>query len=235
MAGSSDSETRSSATGGGLGDALATLKQRGCGLLVTGPVRPEVAQLVSQRLFGDPSRARTRVLVAADGSSSGLSRYLPMGISLSHSNLHVIALGADERGTATARSPEVQADDGVEVETLDDLLDGLPAYLRKDYRRARTPGHVRVGLIGLRHLFDARPDADVREFVAEVTEQVRSLRGMVHYHLRLPDDHDLVTDLDAVVDARIELRTTPDSSPEHRWHLPDYGTSEWLSFREMRR
>jgi hypothetical protein len=68
----------------------------------------------------------------------------------------------------------------------------------------------------------------VVRFLRLLTTAVRGVRGLGHVHCPLADDDDRVTALRPLFDARIELRRREGFGPERRWHLPEYGATEWV-------
>jgi hypothetical protein len=71
-------------------------------------------------------------------------------------------------------------------------------------------------------------EREVVRFLRLLTTAVRGVRGLGHVHCPLADDDDRVTALRPLFDARIELRRREGFGPEQRWHLPEYGATEWV-------
>nr|WP_139246812.1 hypothetical protein [Halogranum amylolyticum] len=68
------------------------------------------------------------------------------------------------------------------------------------------------------------------EALAEVLNQVRSVSGMGYFHLPRPPNSSGVNKVKQEFDIEIELREhlEKDPAPEWRWHIPNYGTTNWL-------
>lgn len=204
---------------------LAELKEHGCNLLVTGEVGERVTRRATRRLFGSAAERRRRVLVLGDHAESEGDAFLPHGVSAADDDVAIIAWDAGTRSAATRTStPDrdagvaaLQADVCATVTRLDVAANGL------------APAELRLGVVTVALLLDRYDRDDVRHALDAVTTQVRTVRGMGHYHLPVSDDADAVDDLEAPFDARIELRQGDGVGAEQRWHVPEYGTTTWVT------
>lgn len=203
---------------------LAELKQRGCNLLVTGEVGERVTRQATRRLLGSAAERRRRVLVLADHAESEGNAFLPHGVAPDDEDVAIIAWRAGARSAAAATAPDCEADVAdlqpeicSTVTRLNVAADGL------------SPAELRLGVVTVDLLLDRYDRRTVRHLLDAVTAQVHRVHGMGHYHLPVPDDADAVEDLDEEFDARVELRQGDGVSAEQRWHVPEYGTTTWVT------
>ncbi|GGL52740.1 DUF7504 family protein [Halocalculus aciditolerans] len=180
---------------------LASLKQRGCSLLVTGDVPDEGRMLATRRLLGAPEEPRRRVLVLNDEHPG---HYLPSGVSADDDTVRVLRPDA---GDPTSLRDAV-------ADAVDDL----------EPDRGYHPSELRVGVpcFGEFHATDAY--ADIRETLDHLAEVFLETKGMGHCTLDAPSDDHLVTDIADGFDAQVELRAT--HRIEQRWHLDE--ASGWF-------
>ena len=64
-----------------------------------------------------------------------------------------------------------------------------------------------------------------------LTERVRSVRGLAHYHLPVDAEDDIAHVFRPLFDAVVELRVA-DGRPQQRWSLVDGPSSDWLPLEE---
>ena len=197
------------------GDVLASLKQSGCNLLVTGAVADDVTARATRKLLGTPTEPRERVLAVTDSVVENPVTYLPGSLYPHHDGVEVL----DYRNLGRSAS-SVERSDGGTPRTLDDIREDICTAVE---RRGRDtdPAQLRLGVMSIRTLLDRHDADDVERFLDRVTEAVLDANGMAHYHLRLPDDDPAVDALAPLFDARIELRQLDGMIPEQQWHVPE--------------
>ncbi|WP_158056770.1 DUF7504 family protein [Halorussus halophilus] len=212
-------------------EVLHRLKRDGCNLLVTGEVSQSVTARATRTLLGAANVDRKRVLTLADGDQSVHDR-LPKGVAPDASSVWVIGQQADHRAVPSPVDEPADGDEPTPDEyrthlagLREEILSAIE-YFEKD---GLDPAELRLSVDSLDYLGHDHDEASLAEFVRSVSEEVRDVRGMAHYHLRHPDDSELVERLTPVVEARIELRKREGLPAEQRWHVPEYGqATEWV-------
>lgn len=203
-------------TSASFGDVLASLKRRGCNLLVTGEVADNVAARATRKLFGTPAEPRERVLALADASVEEPVTYLPGNLYPHHDGVELVDFR--DVGRAVANGECVDGGAGRSLAELgDDVCDAVE-------RRGSDldPAQLRVGLVSLRPLVERYDESAVDTLAERVTDSVGGVSGMAHYHVGTADDAAVVDELAPHFDARIELRQLDGMIPEQRWHVHEY-------------
>ncbi|QRV16680.1 hypothetical protein JMJ58_07360 [Haloterrigena salifodinae] len=228
--------------GSGSGDEqftaeLSQLKRRGASVLVVGAVRTEQRQEVSQRLLGQTtSQPRRRVLVSTTGESHTMS-HLADGDESATTAL--VNYETQSRGAAAANSDSqsmesvsVQSDNSpTTVATLADLGIAVSNAIEEFERDATSlaPGELRIAVDSLVPLLEEYGAERVFKFAHLTNGRTRDSDGMIHYHLPLDRDSDVVSVLTPVFDIVIELRDRNGVFQE-RWTINDGDhSSGWLS------
>lgn len=213
-----------------LGAVLDELKSAGCAVLVTGTAS-EACQAASRRLFGDPSQRRRRVLVTHE-TGPDADRWLPAGVSVTDDDTELLSPALVDRGTASQSTgvddaPAADATGGLDrVRTdLSDVVSGFQSDRLE-------PGEVRVGITSADALASKYGRDDLLSFVRTATTLVRGVRGLGHLQLGQSLDGDLVPLLGDLFDARVDVRHQPGLPAEQRWHVPGYGTTEWIRIED---
>ncbi|MFH5797962.1 hypothetical protein [Haladaptatus sp. CMAA 1911] len=200
---------------------LSGLKASGSNLLVTGEVPETTSAEFSRTLFGQGER--TRVLGLVDPSTPAAESYLP--VSFEDPQTRVIDRRPEDRGLASHSS-------SIEQLTIDrqtfrsEVVSAISSH--EEQNDGFAPAELRLGLdsIGMLEINDDL--VSVGQFLRGLTAIVRGVRGMAHYHLRVPDDDPMVAELSPLFDARIELRKRPGRA-EQRWHVPNLDeTTHWV-------
>ena len=206
------------------GDVLASLKQNGCNLLVTGAVADDVTARATRKLLGTPTEPRERVLALTDPAVENPVTYLPGSLYPHHDGVEIL----DHRDVGRSATGAERSDGGT-PRRLDAIGDELCATVTRRGRDA-PPAKLRLGVVSLRPLLDRHRRDAFDRFVASVSAAVTDTNGMAHYHLRLPDDDPAVESLSPLFDARIELRQLDGMIPEQRWHIPEKNTETgWVT------
>ncbi|WP_254766689.1 DUF7504 family protein [Salinilacihabitans rarus] len=208
-------------------ERLATLKARGCNLLVTGAVAPEVTFHASRTLLGTGG-ARERVLVCLDLEPDA-DHYLRAGYATEPTS---ITVRNGFQRSVSGSSTSTPSDDET---LLDHRLHPLQSRICEsiadsDERRDDLePAQLRLGVLTLRPIIEEFDRYDVVRFVRIVANLVEGVGGMAHYHLPIEDDDRLVEEYAGLFDGRIELRQRGRLPAEMRWHLHDVGrTTGWF-------
>lgn len=215
---------RSRTPGGNLDVHLAQLKQRGCNLLVTGTVADHVTATATRRLLGSPVENRTRVIVLTDTTVEDVGTRLPTGVDVSDPEVRLIGWHRHGRAAATGSVPKSDREDRSIEALRATLFDELGAVDLADL----APAELRLSLDSVASLLERYEAADVHRLLRLVTGFVRGARGMGHVHCAVPDDDGRIEAIKPLFDARIELRQRGANGGEQRWHLPEYGSTEWV-------
>lgn len=202
----------------GINECLEQLKQHGCNILITGSVPTQVSMRTSRQLLGDPSLPRERI-VCVIGDGPNRERWVPAEASDDHTQR--IVVDSPEAFHPTTLDSTLAAATRNAVESIDQMDDV-------------GSGAIRMGFHSLSPLLAEFGVGPTIETLTCVTRWIRSVRGIGHFHLPQPSDSCAVEDVQHVFDIEVEVRESPgeDLSPEWRWHLPNYGTTNWLPITE---
>ncbi len=194
---------------------LSGLKTSGSNLLVTGEVPEMTSADFSRTLFG--RGGRTRVLGLVDPLITVAESYLP--VPTGNPQTRVIDRRPEDRGLTIE---EFGVPDNCSHRPTDVSLGGGLRYqfTRGAKRRVCARRIWRFGLDSVEMLETNDDLVSVGQFLRGPTALVRGVRGMAHYHLRVPDDDPMVAELSPLFDARIELQKRPGWA-EQRWHVPN--------------
>lgn len=225
---------------------LATLKRDGCAVLVRGD--PRGADVVCDRLLGEPGLDRRHVFVSTANPERALDRYEPREVSASRLGLVDASSGRYTRSAAAASGhdagtlPDRDATPAWRT-TVEDRAD-FPAVLAavEDHvdrllpvPGAAAPGELRLCLDNLDALLDAVDgDEATREelftFLHLLTTQVRERDGIAHVHVATGVSDELVALYEPLFDATVEAETQSAGTVRQKWRLHDSGLeSAWLT------
>lgn len=206
---------------------LNRLKEQGCTLLVTGAVPEEVRHRATQRLFGSPDADRKRILVVGNGAAVDARRYLPSGVTPESADVSLIDWGSRTRkavdACATATPPDTDALRWLRTT----IIDAVVSYDAEAGDARLAPAELRLAFDSLDVLLESHDRHDVECLVRATTALIRGVNGLGHFHLASRDD-DCIDALAPLFDARVELRRRQGKNPEQRWHVPSYGSTEWM-------
>lgn len=206
--------------------ALAALKRRGSNLLVVGATAADAHTAACDRLLGDGHADRTRVFVTTDGNCgahAGATRT---------ADDHVVEYATATRGSAVASASSTGGPslaDDVSSVTVDDLgsLGEAMSEVIEDADGV-APAELRVCFDSLGPLLEEYDEQEMFRFLHALTSEVRSVRGMGHYHLPVRLENRTVRTLRPLFDAVVEIRTQG-GEPQQRWHLNEADiTTDWL-------
>lgn len=220
-------------------DGLAQLKRQGASVLVVGSVRAAQRQSICRRLLGQATaRARRRVLVSTTGESDDISDLLETDPE-TDTSLTCVRYATQARSAAASSAhtssmePDAPSIDGspMTTTTLSEL--GIAIASAIDSFEAESdglePAELRVGVDSLVPLLEAYDTERVFKFLHLTNGWVRDSDGMVHYHLPMDRDSDVVTVLAPLFDIIIELRDR-DGVAQERWSIDDGDLrSGWVS------
>jgi hypothetical protein len=230
---------------------LEGFRETGAALLSTGMNPVSVRVRTSQRLFGAASEPHSRILLCLTGGHRP-AEYLPPLVSPTGEAVTVIATKAATRGPGSVQrvggaAPDPPTDGGTAPPAGGELPTGRlqeseplaaleRAFLEAVERQRPAsgsfePNRLRVGVTSLLPLFSRVDTALVRTFCASVVDTVRANRGVVHFHLPVPDSAARHRELAGYVDARIELRDA--DGVEWRWHVPAGATTSATGWLEV--
>jgi hypothetical protein len=216
---------------------LDELKSAGCAVLVTGTAT-EACAAASRALFGDPRQRRRRVLVSHE-TGPDADRWLPDGVSVTDEDTELLRPSPVGREaakhaadpTAGAEFDAPQASDATAT-TLGRLRNDLSDVISGYQSDRLEPGEVRVGITAADALASEYGRDELLSFVRTATALVRGVRGLGHLQVGQPRDGDMVPLLADLFDARVDVRRRPGLPAEQRWHVPDYGTTEWIGIED---
>ncbi|UPV74753.1 hypothetical protein M0R89_01460 [Halorussus limi] len=199
---------------------LAKLKRTGSNILLTGEVPDAVSARASRSLFGREDR-RFRVLGLTDQTIRNAATRLPDDASFDDPTTWIIDQRRGERSVPATAQGFTPDSDSLRTDDARQLCDEIQTAISFYDERADglDPAELRVGVDSLFPLVQ-EDRAATRHVLGTLCATVRSVHGMAHYHLRVPDD-EIVDDLMGLFDARVELRRRPRRNPEQRWYAPE--------------
>ncbi len=208
---------------------LQRLKKRGSNILITGNVPDWLSAKAARTLFGYGQR-RYRILALVDRTIDSPESRLPEGASATDSTTWLIDQRNGERSipvAATSAASHLRPPEKDNVRQLrGEIQTAISFYDERS--EGLDPAELRVGIDSLFPLLQ-RDGAATKQSLRTLGATVRGVRGMAHYHLRVPDDEAIVDELTPLFDARIELRRNPGMQPEQRWHVPELDkTTVWI-------
>jgi hypothetical protein len=200
---------------------LSALKDQGSNLLVVGTTYQRGHVAVCDRLLGEPTEQRRRLLVRLDGDCG----------SVPHGDDGETRMVQRRRPGFTTPDHNGDVDERRVVEGDIDALEGAVldefAALEADAGEPE-PAELRLCVDSLRPLLVEYSDQRVRRFVDQLATRVARADGMGHFHLPTPSGDKYVSMLTPVVDAVVEVRTKTGHA-EQRWHVFDGAVdSGWL-------
>jgi hypothetical protein len=212
---------RDDAEGAAFARTLTALKEQGSNLLVVGSAFQCGHVAVCDRLLGEPSEQRRRLLVRVDGTCGAV----PCDDG---SRTSVI-----NRRRPGFEGPELRAEpDDVREVTGD--LDALERTVVEEFSELEetaeeiVPGELRLCVDSLRPLIVEHSEERVRRFVDQLASRVSRADGMGHFHLPADSSDKYVSMLSPVVDAVVEVRKEAGQA-EQRWHVFEGAVdSGWL-------
>ena len=217
-----------------LDHVLASLKERGCSILVAGRVPIMTSRAVSHRLFGHPAERRERALIRLRQTNS-LEKWFPPGVGLDDPRLRIIDCVDPGRSVAEGESGSYECRwssrfDPVETPALTRQpdVDACVDELTQIVERARPvrPSQLRVGVFSLAVLTRS---VEMVDLVTRVAPPITDNKGMIHFHLQ---DHPESPAVEAVmehVDAKLTvLKDVPGEPIKQKWTIPGYGETPWL-------
>ncbi|WP_115864104.1 DUF7504 family protein [Halorussus litoreus] len=232
---------------------LASLKKRGSAVLVVGNLRSETYRSACTRMLGEESAGPRRRLLVATGEGPHLESGLPADANPPSEHTTLVSgttearstavetggtvasaddlLGTTDRTHATADSPE----DGVERVRVDTSeLGDLGVAVSKAIADFETevggldPAQLRFCFDSLRPLLAEHDEREVFQFLDLLTERVRSVDGMGHFHLPVARDTATVRTFAPLFDVVVHLQKR-DGRLQQRWELEESGLSSgWI-------
>lgn len=208
--------------------ALASLKRRGSNLLVVGAASGDTHTDACSRLLGDAPGSRTRVFVSTDGNCGTADRDARVSGDY-HVKYATTTRGAVAAAGSTADGPTLgDPDMTVTVDDLSSLGRAVGDAIDEAGGDTLTSAELRLCFDSLGPLLEDHDEQDVFRFLHALTSEVRSVRGMGHYHLPAPLDNRAVRTLRPLFDAVVEIRSQGDGA-QQRWHLNEADiTTDWL-------
>ena len=221
---------------------LSQLKRQGASVLVVGSVRTEQRRNVCRRLLGQATaQPRRRVLVSTTGEGHTMTHLVDDDIADSET-LTLVSYATHAR-SAAASNGRSQSTDSVSVSTdespittgsLADLGIAISSAIEGFEHDANSlaPGELRVAVDSLVPLLEEYGAERVFKFVHLTNGRTRDSDGMIHYHLPMDRDSDVVSVLTPLFDVVVELRDRNGVFQE-RWTINDGDhSSGWLSIEQ---
>ncbi|ELY56672.1 DUF7504 family protein [Natronolimnohabitans innermongolicus] len=146
------------------------------------------------------------------------------------SNPNPYSIGADDSST----DPQSDPLSATEVTSLAELGIAISNAIEtfETESNGLAPAELRIGIESLAPLLEAYGAERVFKFVHLTNGRTRDIDGMIHYHLPMKRDTDVVSVLTPLFDIVIELREHNDTA-QQRWTIND-GTcsSGWLPIEQ---
>lgn len=206
--------------------ALSALKERGSNLLVVGGANREVHVRACDRLLGeDGEEPRRRVFVRTDGTAC----CDPDAHGGSAGGSRVVDHAATTRSAAAQAVPaDLPTDDDGDSD-LGELASSIRAAIGElEPDGGYDSAELRVCFDSLLPLLSDHDEEAIFRMLNLVTSEVRSERGMAHYHLPVAANDHAVVLLEPMFDAVISVRMR-DGTPQHNWRLVEREIeSGWL-------
>lgn len=199
---------------------LAALKREGSNVLVTGDDAGDAHRAACEELFGTPVIDRRRAVVSTTRGGSTGHGHAP-------DDAERIEYSAATRSAAAASS-DSDLVAGIERD-LTSLGEAVGDAIAEADRAVGglAAAQFRLCVDSLGPLLEAHEERAVFRFLHAVTNDVRAVDGMGHYHLPLAPDAETVRTLAPLFDAVVELRV--EDEPQQRWRLVDEEVeTEWL-------
>lgn len=217
---------------------LAELKEKGCVTVATGKVSPETMEGICQRMYGDPTLDRRRLLVTFSREFAP-GRCLPSGVTPDEDTAIVRDRSdAAREVAATVREGDGSPDDAVDevVRSHLDAVAGDVLDVAADVV-APQPGRLRVVILRPDYLFpdvEAQSLSSLADFLARLRTLMQRLGGMALLVVPEAGDERIVSELCEHVDVRFRVRET--SKFAEQQVIVDPGStgalrSDWLELR----
>lgn len=213
--------------------SLSELKSNGAALLIVGDLPPSVyAQACHQMMGGHGTKPRRQLFVST-GTGRHAQEFCTGSSRFPHdpTRTRFIRYETDHRSTATVQSP---TDTPPETTVVDGEYSTLGIEISKAIEEfgERTgelrPAELRLCFDSLVPLVSAE-HKPVFKFLVVLIGRLKSVNGMGHFHLSRPRSAEVVSLLEPLFDAVIELRLS-DGDVQQRWHLRDESvTTPWIS------
>ncbi|SEQ36018.1 DUF7504 family protein [Natrinema salaciae] len=187
---------------------LGTLKREGSNVLLVGSEATGTHETACQRLAGATKRdSRYRLFVTDErGVSCGGDHETDCVHTIDYSST------VDDRTPLGALGIEV-------VETIDEFADDADGF---------EPSELRVCVDSLVPLLREHDPQAVFRLLHMITSRIDQARGMGHYHVPLPRDHDAVNLFEPMFDAIVTVRSRG-GTEEQQWYLRETETTtDWL-------
>lgn len=239
------------ADGPSVRSVLRELKARGCSLLVAGEVAEAQSRRMASLLFGSPALRRDRLFVKLAPARRS-DEWFPDGVRTDGDGAAVLELTDVARSAADAQSadhgaggrpgeraqnpfapqprgrapPERPSIERL-VGTIADAVDDLGADAGDG--GGLEPARLRLGVYPVDAVVRCYGLEATRTLVDRLASLAEDRRGMVHLHLPVHRESDVVVALADRVDAVVELRKEAPRSPAaHRWRIDGYGRTGWV-------
>ena len=227
-------------------EKLSQLKRQGASVLVAGSVRAEQRRDVCQRLLGEATvQPRRRVLVSTTGTGHDTSHLVDDETTTAETLTRVSYATHSRSAAASDTGPQPHSADSaattvsteespITTATLADLGIAISSAIEEfeDEASGLAPGELRVGIDSLVPLLEEYGAERVFKFVHLTNGRTRDADGMIHYHLPMDRDSDVVSVLTPLFDVVVELRDQNGTFQE-RWTINDGDhSSGWLSITQ---
>lgn len=204
---------------------LARLKREGCAVLAVGEASRTARRRICQRLLGDDTAARRRILV-----STASRQAVPLHGDIAPDEHTTIIRRQVRTRNATvtgSRQPSPVATVTIGDPDLDVLGRSIVLAIDEFTSTDLDSAVLRLCIDAGEPLLETNSVHEVETFVSGIFERVVATQGMGHAHLRVGMDHDAVDVLRQAFDVLVEVR--PGSPAEQRWHIDDADlVSAWL-------
>lgn len=211
---------------------LDALKERGSNLLIVGSRMPAAHRAACRQFLGEANAESRRRLLALADPCTPVDERLP-DAGAGRDALRVVRYATSNRSAAAAEPAARPIESGRAAVEHDDI-----GEFGRDLSRAiaefeaasggLAPAELRLCFDSLTPLLSEYEPETTFQFLHLLTQRVRSVNGMGHYHLTIDRDARTVGLLEPLFDAVIEL-CLEDGDLHQRWYLRDSGlTTGWL-------
>jgi hypothetical protein len=217
---------------GSINDYLASQKQSGCNILLTGDVSVTAVARLVRRLMGDTSIERQRILALSNWDCQDINMLLPVGIDATDPTVRIV--GCDEMRQSLAHSSVVKQSRTVitNEDCLNEFSDAIHATINmcQSPDEQCNPGELRLCVATLSSLISRFGIKPVEVFCQTVLASVKDNCGIGMYYLPETNDSESISALSSYHDIQVEMKEQKRNQPKHRWRILDSDyTTEWMT------
>lgn len=219
-------------------DKLERFKRQGCNLLIVNDVGSE--PVACRRLLGDPQEHRRHLFIPTTTTlPSVLDRHDPLPRNSTILGIIDATQAERTRSTVSACSPQTVDTSADWYDTLDELDDlGQLGCIVHDHlvrfasADTPSPGEIRVCMESLDPFLDCVDIGDLFQFLHLLTSRIEQFQGIGHFHLAAGTSQEIISVLEPMFDATVQVRVSADGAVKQQWTLQESGLqSDWLQMK----